>query len=263
MADNDVSLGGLNSSGASWRSPMALIDARVKIVVAIIWSVLLAALSSIPAALIALGGSLGLIVLARWPWPNLGKRLLAVNFFILFMWLMLPFSFSSPGRVVASIGPLDVTKEGLELALLLTIKANAILIAVIALLATSPLFVLAAAGRKMYFPEKLVNLFLLTIRYFYVMYQEFLKLRNAMRIRGFKAGLNRNTLNGVANLAGSLLVRSFDRADRVHRAMLCRGYTGVIWVRSDFSIKRKDMAFSCLMLGLLVIVGGYEWLPIG
>ncbi len=249
------------SSGQS--SPMASIDARVKIVAAVAWSVLLAALSSIPAALVALAGSLGLIVLARWPWRNLGQRLLTVNFFILFMWLMLPFSFSSPGQVVAAIGPLDMTREGLELATLLTVQANAILIAVIALLATSPLFVLAAAGRKIHFPEKLVNLFLLSIRYFHVMHQEFSRLRNAMRMRGFKADLSRNTLHGVANLASSLLIRSFDRADRVHRAMLCRGYTGVIWVKNDFIITKKDIAFSVLMLGMLIAAGGCEWLLIG
>ena len=245
------------------KSPMAGIDARVKIIAAVVWSVLLAALNSIPAALIALAASLLMVIWAKWPWPDLLKRLMAVNFFILFMWLMLPFSFSSPGLVVASIGPLEVTREGLTLATLLTLKANAILIAVIALLATSPLFVLAAAGRKMHFPEKLVSLFLLTIRYFYVMYQEYLRLRNAMRVRGFRAGLNRNTLYGASSLIGSLLVRSFDRADRVHRAMLCRGYTGIIWVKSDFVIKRKDMVFSFLMTLLIVAVGGYEWLPIG
>lgn len=260
MTGNGASIIPLKDSEISERSPMAMIDARIKIAAAIVWSTLLASLSGFPAALIALGGSLCLILLARWPWRNLVRRLLTVNLFILFMWLMLPFSFSSPGLTVASLGPLEITREGLELAALLTIKANAILIAVIALLATSPLFVLAAAGRKMHFPDKLINLFLLTVRYFQVMHQEFIRLRNAMKIRGFKAGLNRNALSGAANLAGSLLVRSFDRADRVHRAMLCRGYVGVIWVKSDFAVTKKDLAFGALMLAMLIAVGGRQWL---
>jgi len=241
------------------KSPLASIDARVKIVAAFVWSVLLAALNFIPSAAIALACSLIMVLVARWPWPRLLRRLLGVNTFVFFMWLMLPFSFSSPGETVASIGPLEVTREGLHLAGLLTIKANAIFLAAMALLSTSPLFVLAAAGRALHFPEKLVNIFLLTVRYFYVMFQEYQRLRNAMRVRGFSARINRHTVNGMANLVGSLLIRSFDRAERVHKAMLCRGYDGVIWVRADFSFKTVDLLFSAQILLMLIVVGGYEW----
>ena len=260
MSLNEISAGRLDHMPASNGYPLAGIDARVKIIAAMAWSVLLAALSGIPSALIALGCSVLLISGAGWSWRRILKRLLAVNTFIFFMWLMLPFSFSSPGEVIASFGPLKVTREGLELAGLLTVKANAIVIAAMALLGSSPLFVLAAAGRKMHFPEKLVSLFLLTIRYFHVMHQEYQRLRTAMKARGFKAGLNKNALNGLANLVGSLLVRSFDRAERVHKAMLCRGYTGVIWVNENFSMKKIDAVFAVLMLVMLAVVGGYEWL---
>jgi hypothetical protein len=41
--------------------------------------------------------------------------------------------------------------------------------------------------------------------------------------------------------------------------MLSRGYIGVIWVRSDFNLQRKDLAFAMFMLLLLGLVGGYEW----
>ena len=238
------------------------LDARVKIICAIGWSFLLSSLTSIQAALVALAVSLVLILIARWPWRNLVKRLAVVNIFILFMWLTLPFSFSSPGQVVGTLGPLDITREGLDLAILLTIKSNAIVIAMMALLSTSPLFILAVAGRRLHFPEKLVNLFLLTTRYCYVMFQEYQRLRIAMRARAFEARLNKNTINGLANLVGSLLVRSFDRADRVHRAMLCRGYTGTIWVKAEFSFNPKEFSFSVLMLFLGVAVGGMEWMTI-
>ncbi|MDL2259550.1 cobalt ECF transporter T component CbiQ [Deltaproteobacteria bacterium OttesenSCG-928-K17] len=254
---SSVLLGAEGSPGSD--SPLSGVDPRLKIVSAVAWSVLLAGLGAIASALTALAGSLMLIILAKCPWRNLAGRLMTVNFFVLFMWFMLPFSFSSPGLVVASLGPLEITREGLELAALLTIKANAIVIAVIALLATSPLYILAAAGRGLYFPEKLINIFLLTVRYFHVMLSEYKRLRNAMRARGFKSGLNRNTINGLANLAGSLLVRSFDRAERVHKAMLCRGYTGRIWVNTDFSLKKKDAAFGLMILVLILLVGGCQW----
>lgn len=235
------------------------LDARVKIVVVVAWSVLLASLTSLQAALGGLAVSLVLIFIARWPWRNLLKKLTVVNFFIVFMWLMLPFSFSTPGRVVASWGFLEVTQEGLELALLLTIKANAILIAVIALMSSSHLFVLAAAGRELKMPEKLVNLFLLTTRYFEVIFQEFQKLRLAMKARGFANRLNMHTCRSFSSLIGSLLVRSFERADRVHRAMLCRGYTGTIWVKSDFTVTSRELVFIVFAVMAILVIGGVEW----
>jgi cobalt/nickel transport system permease protein len=240
-------------------SPLSKVDARLKIVCAVLWSVQAAGLFGFSPALAALGGSLFLIALARWPLGNLLKRLSAVNFFIAFMWLMLPFSFSTPGRTIASLGPLDVTYEGVQLAGLLTLKANAIVIAVIALLGTTPLHLLAAACRAMRFPEKLVGVFLLAVRYFQVMRQEYLRLRRAMRARGFKMGASSNALRGASNLVGSLLVRSFDRAERVHKAMVCRGYAGVVHVKSDFRLKAIDAAMALCMLALSGLVGGLEW----
>lgn len=236
-----------------------LLDARVKIVVALFWSVLLASLRHLGPALLGLVFALALIMAARWSWRNLLRRLSVVNIFIVFMWLMLPFSFSTPGQVVAAWGFLEVTREGLDLALLLTVKANAILISVMAMLGTSPLYLLAAAGRRLGLPEKLVSLFLLTTRYFEVIFAEFQKLRKAMRARGFQNKLKAHVLRGFANLIGSLLVRSLDRADRVHRAMLCRGYTGVIWVDGRSRVGRRETIFILLAILMMALVGGLEW----
>ena len=260
MAVSDTSFSQL-SGEAGTQSPLHRLDARVKIVVAIVWAFLLASLNSLTAGAAALACSLLLLLNASLPWAIMARRLLTANFFIAFMWLMLPFSFSSPGQVLTAIGHLEVTREGLQTAALLTLKANAILIGIMALLSTSPIFVLAVAGLRLGAPEMLMNLILLAVRYFYVMFQEYQILRIAMRARGFKASLNKNTLSGLANLVGSLLVRSFDRAERVHRAMLCRGYNGVIWVRAEFGFGRGEIIFILLMLVMTLTVGGLEWLP--
>jgi cobalt/nickel transport system permease protein len=241
------------------RSILARVDARIKIVTGVIWALLITALHDIRGTLLALIFGVLLIALARWPIRNLINRLITVNTFFLFMWLMLPFSFSSPGEVIATLGPLEVTRPGLELATILTLKCNAIILSVLAIMGTSPLYILAAAGRQLKFPEKLVSIFLLTVRYYQVIFKEYQRLRKAMRARGFKLGFSRNSLNGAANLVGSLLVRSFDRADRVHRAMVSRGYKGVIWVKTDFQLKKIDLFFALAMLSLYALVGVYEW----
>jgi cobalt/nickel transport system permease protein len=244
---------------AQGQSILARVDARVKIVGAVAWSLLVTALHDQRGTLLALAFAVLLIYLAKWPARNLINRLVTVNMFFLFMWLMLPFSFSTPGLVIGTFGPLKVTREGLDLATVLTLKGNAIVLAVLALLGTSPLYVLAAAGRKLRFPEKLVSIFLLTVRYYQVIFKEYQRLRKAMRARGFRLNLSKNSVRGASNLVGSLLVRSFDRAERVHRAMVSRGYRGVIWVRSDFKLKRIDLFFSLAMVSIYVLVGVYEW----
>ncbi|MDR2368660.1 MAG: cobalt ECF transporter T component CbiQ [Deltaproteobacteria bacterium] len=260
MAESENTASAPFQEGAGQNSSiLARVDARVKIVCAVLWSLMVSWLHGTGGAWVALAAAVALIALARWPRRNLINRLLTVNIFFMFMWLMLPFSFSSPGHVVATIGPLKVTREGLDLATLLTLKGNAIVLAVLAILGTSPLYVLAAAGRRLRFPEKLVGLFLLTVRYYQVIFKEYQRLRKAMRARGFKLGLSRNSLRGVSNLVGSLLVRSFDRAERVHRAMVSRGYMGIIWVRAEFRLKGIDLAFTLVMLALFVLVGGGEW----
>jgi cobalt/nickel transport system permease protein len=245
--------------GASRQSALAKIDARVKILIAGAWSFAVSWVHAPSGGLVALGGAVVFMALARWPRKNLINRLLTVNVFFLFMWATLIFSFSVPGETVAALGPLKVTREGLALAVTLTLKGNAIVLFVLAILGTSPLHVLAAAGRKLHFPEKLVSLFILTVRYYQVMFNEYLRLRRAMRARGFKFNLSPNSLKGVTNLIGSLMVRSFDRAERVNRAMVSRGYMGVVWVRHEFRLKKIDLAFTVAAAALFALIGLCEW----
>ncbi len=227
------------------------LDPRLKILAAVAWSFLAALVGSIPAALAGLAGSLVLALAARLQPGEALRRLSVINVFVLFMWLMLPFSFSSPGRVVASLGFLEITREGLDLTILLTIKANAVALGAMALLGRASTLQLAAAARRLGVPEKLTALFLLMLRYFEVIKQEYGRLRVAMRMRAFRPGMNLHTYRTFASLVGMLLVRSVDRAERVHAAMLCRGYRGRFWLDEEFRLRRVDLAAG-LILGLMM-----------
>jgi cobalt/nickel transport system permease protein len=54
------------------------------------------------------------------------KGFIAVNFFIFLCWLFLPFSI--PGKIILKIFKFNMTHEGIEYTLLITIKANLIFI---------------------------------------------------------------------------------------------------------------------------------------
>jgi len=226
------------------------LDPRVKIIVAILYSIVVAVSSNFSALLPALGVSLFLIVLSKLSIRKVLYRLLLVNGMIIFLWVFLPFTYK--GETLFTIGPLAGTKEGVLYASQITVKCNAILLAMVALLSTTTIFTLGHAMGQLYFPDKLTHLFLFTYRYIHVIFQEYKRLTNAMRIRGFIPGTNLHTYRSYAYLVGMLLVRSYDRAERIHKAMLCRGFHGRYYTLTQFSIKIGDIIYLSLMLSAIL-----------
>ncbi|MBW2623163.1 MAG: cobalt ECF transporter T component CbiQ [Deltaproteobacteria bacterium] len=234
------------------------LDPRVKIISAVLFSIIVALADKFTVLAAALAASMLLILLARLSPARLASRLLIINTFILALWLVLPFSYA--GQPVFHLGPLTATREGLEYALVISMKSNAIVLVMIALLATSPIFALVHALSHMRFPSKLIQLLFFTFRYFHVLNQEYTRLRGAMRIRSFKARTNMHTYKNLAYLVGMLLVRGFDRSEKIYQAMLCRGYQGRFWVFTHFSLNSRDVAFLIIMIGFSAILGAGQWL---
>ncbi len=240
-------------------SLMHRLDPRVKIVAAALFSCVTSVSVHWRAVGLALATAVILVCLAKPTLQKVLRRLLLANVFILCLWLFLPFSY--PGTPLFSLGPFVATVAGVAAAALITIKANAILLAFIALIATMPVATLGHALRCLAVPEKLVYLLLFTYRYIHVMEQEYHRLHDAVVIRGFQPKTDRHTYKTYAYLVGMLLVRSLARADRVHDAMLCRGFRGRFYALHPFFITFKDIAS---LIVISAVVGGMaclEWLP--
>jgi len=233
------------------------LDPRGKIVVAALFAVLIAVSQSYAATLAGLGLALIWLALARLPVKQVLVRLLIVNSFIFFLWIILPLTY--PGDAVWRWGPLVVTRQGLIFTGLITLKSNAIIIALIALVATVPIITLGQAMHHLRLPDKLCHLLLFTYRYLYVFQQEFHRLVQAMKIRGFQPRTNLHTYRSYAYLAAMLLVRSYDRADRVFQAMLCRGFHGTFYSLRTFSWQRRDWVFVAASLPALGVLLFLEW----
>jgi len=233
------------------------LDPRGKIVVASLFALLVAVTKSYAVALGGLAIALVYLALARLPLKKVMVRLLAVNSFIFFLWLVVPFTY--PGEMVWRRGPLEATREGLILTGLITLKSNAIIIAWIALIATSPIVTLGQALHQLGLPDKLCHLLLFTYRYLYVFEEEYHRLVQAMKIRGFQPRTNMHTYRSYANLMAALLVRSFDRAERVFAAMLCRGFHGTFYSLKTFTWQRRDGIFLGVSLLMLAVLLFLEW----
>lgn len=223
-------------------------DPRLKIIAVLLWSGLLALVRELDAALAGLAASLLLLAISGPSVKTVFKHMLAVNFFILFLWLALPFSFSYPGEVLAAFGPLEVTRQGVRLAALLSVKGNAVALGAMAFFGASSVYELSMAARRLKAPEKMIAIFVLMFRYVSVISQEQARLRLAMKARAFRPGLSMHSYRAYANLIGMLLVRSLERAGRIHAAMRCRGYNGRFWLSGDFCFKKNDWVLSCLMI---------------
>jgi len=236
------------------------LDPRVKIVVVFLFSVAVAVSNRFVVLMLALGLGLCIVLAARLPIKQLVRRLVPVNMFIILLWFFLPFTFE--GEPLFSVGPLVGTHEGVLYAARISIKSNAIMVILIALVASTSILTLGHAMHELRVPKKIVHLFFFTYRYIHVIHREYLRLVSAMKVRGFRPGTNVHTYKTFAYLVGMLLVRSSDRAERVHNAMLCRGFSGNLYSLSEFSLKTRDMISLILMLALILALGVLEWTKI-
>jgi cobalt/nickel transport system permease protein len=164
---------------------------------------------------------LGVIAVSRVPATYLLKRMVVETPFVVFAVLM-PFIATGPRTEVLG---LSVSQDGLLAAWGLLAKGTLGVIASLTLAATTePRHVLAGLER-LHFPEQLVQIMGFMMRYLEVITDEMRRMRIARESRGFTARSVRQW-PVIARSAGALFIRSFERGERVHLAMLSRGYTG-------------------------------------
>ena len=245
---------------AQGNSIMHRLDTRAKLVAGVVYAFAVALIGDLRVLAVALVFSAGMLLVARLDGRALLRRLLVVNALIVFLWLFLPWSV--PGRVLVEWGRLRVTHEGVLLALRLTLRCNAIVGALIALLATSGLVELAHALRSLRIPAKLVVVLFLCIRYVQLIMDEYARLAGAMKVRGFKPRTSMHTYRTYANMLGALLVRSHDRAARVHEAMVCRGFAGRFPTLREPRLRRADVAAAAAIVVFTTALVVLEWMAI-
>ena len=245
------------AAGSNW---IRETDPRIRLFFTILYSFAVALSSRFTSLSAALLISLILVLSAGIKMEILKKRLLAFNGLALFFWLTLPFTFT--GEALAQWGWLSFSKPGVVLAAQITLKSNAVMLAFIAMISTSPAFVMAQSMEKLYVPQKIVHILLLTYRYIFVIEQEYQRLLRAIKIRGFVPRTNLHTYRTYAYLIGMILVRSADRAQRIHHAMICRGFNGAFPSLYRFRFTQMDTWRSALLMVIIIGIEVLEWMPV-
>ena len=234
------------------------LDPRIRVALTVLYAFVVALSYRFPVLIAALVLSLILIVISRVSIKEVFKRIVIVNILVFLLWLVLPFTFK--GEILTRIGFFAVYRPGIVLAGQITIKSNAILLTFIALIATMSFPTLGHAMHRLRVPGKIVHLMLMTYRYIFVIQQEYLRLIRAAKIRGFRPGTNVHAYRTFAYVIGMLFVRASSRAEKVHQAMLCRGFNGKFHSLQEFQINSASWLFAIMMTASIIGLILMEWI---
>ena len=161
------------------------------------------------------------VLVSRVSFGHLAKRMVIEVPFVVFA-LVLPFV-ATGERVTA--GPIEVSQSGLEAAAALLAKGTLGVLASLLLAATTEARDIIAGFEKLRLPQPLVQIMSFMLRYTEVVAADLRNMRIARESRGFRAHSVRHWPALGATL-GTLFIRSYERGERVHLAMLSRGYSG-------------------------------------
>lgn len=236
----------------------ARLDPRVRVFAVLAFAVAVVSLHRIGAVAVALVAAGLVAAWLRLPAGIALRRLLAAQVTLALLLVTIPFAI--PGEPLFRVGPLAASDAGCLRAATIALKADAVLLAALGLLGTVDASRIGHALHRLHAPAALVHLLLFTVRYLGRLEEEFARLRNAMRARAFRPHTDRHTWRSLGQLAGMLLVRSAERAERVMQAMRCRGFTGRLHVLDDLRWRAADGFFSAgFAVGIAALVTLDRW----
>lgn len=143
-------------------------------------------------------------------------------------------------RQLVEVGGFAISRGWLTFGAIL-IKSGLTVTTGILLIATTGMDRLAQALRILKVPKIFVLQLLLTYRYISVLMEEFIRMVRAYSMRApGQRGIQRNAWG---SFAGQLLLRTFDRAQRVYEAMSLRGFAGEYHVGGSIGPSLRDVLF--------------------
>lgn len=248
-----------HGSGALYRA-----DARVKILAALAFAF---AITSVPEGNWPAFAGFGIFVLAAIAASKLplrlvfGRALLALPFVA----AVVPLLFTREGSAIFSV-PLvgwTASSEGLTAVASIMLRSwCAVLMAIVLTSCTTPIDLIRGMER-LKTPRILASTVFFMYRYLFVIGGEGQRLmrardaRSAVSDSGLKPGGSIAWRGRVlGNMVGSLFIRSYERSERIHAAMLSRGYDGSIRFADERALRRADwllFAFAVSCIGLLVL----------
>jgi cobalt/nickel transport system permease protein len=237
---------------------MARLDPRWRLAALAMAALALAGVRTLPAAAAGLAGTALLAALARVPPGWLLARLGALAGFLALFALPLPLLIE--GGPSWQVGPLHFSARGAAAAGLLVVKVLSVATVALVALAAGPLDASLKAAHALRVPGLVVQMGLLSYRYAFVLADELRRLRVALRVRGFRSRPTSHAYRTLGHVAGAVLVRGHERAERVGQAMRCRGFDGRFRSLASFRTTPADVLAFALLAGGSAVLCVWSWL---
>ena len=203
---------------------------------------------------------IGLILAARLPLRHVLKRSMVVLPFVLVIAVFVPFF--KQGQVVASLDiwrwKLSVSDSGLLAFGNAVVKAWLSVLSMIWVSATTTVPTLLRGLQGLGIPKVLVMIVAFMYRYSFILVEDVTRMRHARASRDLGSPRQRQ-IKTVGNMIGTLLMRSYERGERVYGAMLARGFDGQARTLNQLRLKRQDISFGLVALGYIGVVSALSW----
>ena len=167
------------------------------------------------------------------------KRLSIDIPFVLFA-LFLPFLSKGDNTVMFELFSLRIYETGFYEMISILIKITLCVSLAIVLTATTSNIEIIYGLQKLKISPLLISILSFAIRYIDVFIDEFKRVKVAMKSRGYdQKGLK--GLKPIAYASGALLIRGYERGERVYNSMISRGFNGSI------ELKKREFKKSYLL----------------
>jgi cobalt/nickel transport system permease protein len=182
------------------------------------------------------------VTASRLPIARLLRRLAVLSPFVLLTAAANPFLDRTPVGAFAGA----VVTAGMVSAAAIVAKALVTILALLTLEQCISMAGICEALRRLGAPRVFTTQLLLLYRYSFLLADEAAAMLKARDIRSF--GRRGRGMRDTANLIGSLLLRSVARSERVHKAMLSRGFDGTLPGPAPEPLRSRDLGFALTAL---------------
>jgi len=206
-----------------------------------------------------------------------------IGFFIKRVWLFIPifsgflvlplvFNVFFPGDPLiqlihlgpgAHLGPIPlpesiyITKQGVNAATIFMMRVATCVSAIVLLFLTTPQQMLFKSLRSVGIPKLYVLTLSMAYRYIFVLTELVSEMYVAKKARTIKARGMFDEQKWVGGRIGYTLIRSLDMSEKVHMAMMSRGYNGDVRIMQEFKMRNRDyiagMMAIFMSIGLVLI----------
>ncbi len=186
--------------------------------------------------------------LGNIPFDFLLKKIIIVAPFALMIGIFNPFF---DREAMVRIGTLSLSGGWISF-LSILIRSLLTISAALILIATTGFREVCLAMEKLQAPRVFAVQLLFLYRYIFVLIEETSRMIRARQLRSFgKRGLGWQT---AGFMIGHLLIRTINRARRIHQAMLCRGFDGEIRIIRKLNFTAVDFFFLLFWIFVFMIL---------